>query len=174
MKFRQHRGSLDESMKTIVELGDDYLSLMTLLVELHKDEPATIKRLADESISVKPYPDPRVWLNQHIITFGNGTGVLGMLDRGINAFYPDICQRYRRMAVTAIEGRAVSNTALPSEFQAPHLMVMLEQIQFTKTTQQSESKKHRWLGFVQAAIIAQGWSTVQVERDFTRDIFNGE
>lgn len=174
MKFRQHRGSLDESMKTVVELDDGYLSLLAYLVELHKDEPATIKRLTDESISVKLYPDRRYWLNQHLVTFGNGTGVLGMLDRGLNAFYPDICQRYRRMAVAAIDGHAASNPALPGEFQAKHLMVMLEQIQFTPSTRQSESKKHRWLGFVQAAIIAQGWSTVQIERDFTRDIFNGE
>ena len=174
MQFREHRGSLEESLKTMVELGNDYLSLMTHLVEIYKDDPATIKRLADESISVKSYPDRRYWLNQHLVTFGNGTGVLGMLDRGLNDFYPDICQRYRRMAVAAIEGTVPFNSELPSEFQAPHLMRMLEQIQFTKTTQQSESKKHRWLGFVQAAIIAQGWSTVQVERDFTRDIFNGE
>ena len=173
MQFREHRGSLEESLKTTVVLKGDYLSLIAHLAQIHQDFPAIVKRLADEAIAVQPYPDPRCWPNQHIVTYGNGEGVLGMIDGPLPTFYPELCQRYRRMAVDALEGRSASNHSLPSEFQASHLMVMLEQLQFSPMAQQSLSKKHRWLGFVQAACIAQGWTDVQTERDHTRDIFNG-
>ena len=39
---------------------------------------------------------------------------------------------------------------------------------------QSITKKHRWLGFVQGIPIAKKLTTVDTERDFTRDLFNGD
>lgn len=52
-----------------------------------------------------------------------------------------------------------------------HLLWMLYQIKFNDD--QSLTKKHRWLGFIQGVMIMKGYITVSDERDQTRDIFNG-
>ncbi|MBB5664715.1 hypothetical protein GGE68_002912 [Rhizobium leguminosarum] len=46
----------------------------------------------------------------------------------------------------------------------PHLRWMLRELQ----TFSDETKAHRWLGFIQGILIARGFTTVTVERDFTR------
>lgn len=53
-----------------------------------------------------------------------------------------------------------------------HLKWMLDEIVGNNT--QSITKKHRWLGFVQGVLIAKKLTTVDRERDFTRDLFNGD
>lgn len=56
----------------------------------------------------------------------------------------------------------------PEPGTAPsHLRWMLTQI----PTFTDEGKAGRWLGFIQANIIAFGLTTVQIERDFTRPFF---
>lgn len=53
-----------------------------------------------------------------------------------------------------------------------HLKFMLDTIR--NDPNQSLTKKHRWLGYVQAILITQYHAaTVDGERDFTRGIFNG-
>ena len=52
-----------------------------------------------------------------------------------------------------------------------HLLWMLHEL--TNNTEQSETKKHRWLGFIQGVLISKGYTTVSEERKITRDIFNG-
>lgn len=52
-----------------------------------------------------------------------------------------------------------------------HLLWMLQELIHNK--EQSETKKHRWLGFIQGVIISKGYSTVTEERLMTRDILNG-
>lgn len=52
-----------------------------------------------------------------------------------------------------------------------HLLWMLYQIKFNDD--QSLTKKHRWLGFIQGVMVMKGYITVSDERDQTRDIFNG-
>lgn len=52
-----------------------------------------------------------------------------------------------------------------------HLLWMLQELLHNK--EQSETKKHRWLGFIQGVIITKGYTTVLEERIVTRDIFNG-
>ena len=52
-----------------------------------------------------------------------------------------------------------------------HLLWMLQELLHNKD--QTETKKHRWLGFIQGVIISKGYSTVLEERLATRDIFNG-
>lgn len=52
-----------------------------------------------------------------------------------------------------------------------HLLWMLLQIYNNKLS--SETKAHRWLGFIQGGLISLGLTTVLDERNFTRDIFNG-
>lgn len=53
-----------------------------------------------------------------------------------------------------------------------HLLWMIAQLQQDDT--QSITKKHRWLGYIQHALISQGLTTVTAERDFTRNIFKGD
>ena len=40
--------------------------------------------------------------------------------------------------------------------------------------EQSETKKYRWLGFVQGTVISKKYTTVVDERNNTRDILNGK
>ena len=53
-----------------------------------------------------------------------------------------------------------------------HLIWMLVQIQEDES--QELTKKHRWLGFVQGVLCYYcGYTTVEDERNFTRDVFAG-
>ena len=53
-----------------------------------------------------------------------------------------------------------------------HLLWMLQQICFNK--HQSETKKHRWLGYVQGIMISKGYINVLEERELTRPYLNGK
>ena len=52
-----------------------------------------------------------------------------------------------------------------------HLLWMLHEL--TNNTEQSETKKHRWLGYVQGVMTVKSYITVLEEREFTRSILNG-
>lgn len=176
MKFRFHRGGLAESLATTVEIGDSYQDLKQLLANHFSDPPwksTLLAQLKLESLSISSYPDSRCWPNQHIVTFGRGNGVLGYIDGPIEQFYPTLAERYRIMNLLALTQPETINTKLPAEFQPLHLLWMIEEMCYLPEKDQSLTKKHRWLGFIQTACIAHGWTTVQVERDFTRPILNG-
>lgn len=51
----------------------------------------------------------------------------------------------------------------------PHLRWMLEQLR----TMTDARKAGTWLGFVQGILIERGFTTVKIERDFTRPYFKG-
>lgn len=53
-----------------------------------------------------------------------------------------------------------------------HLMWML--CELLENRDQSETKKHRWLGFIQGVMICKGYLTVTEERELTRPILNGK
>ncbi len=57
-----------------------------------------------------------------------------------------------------------------------HLSWMLHVIsgEIKDPAQQSETKMHRWLGYVQGILVVKGMLNVNEERDRTRTIFNGE
>lgn len=78
MRFRQHRGQLDDSMKTLVWLENrDELRgyVRGLLWEWPTAPPVT-----DETLHVKPYcQDARIGWDTHIVTL-DGYGVLGFTD----------------------------------------------------------------------------------------------
>ena len=52
-----------------------------------------------------------------------------------------------------------------------HLLWMLHQLLLNK--EQSATKKHRWLGYVQGVMTVKSYITVLEEREFTRSILNG-
>ena len=79
MHFRQHRGSLEDSMTTLVHLKnrDELIGYIKgLLWEYPTAPPVT-----DETVEVKFYMgDPRIgWTQLHIVTL-DGYGVLGFTD----------------------------------------------------------------------------------------------
>ncbi len=53
-----------------------------------------------------------------------------------------------------------------------HMLWMLDQIE--NDNKQSETKKHRWLGYIQGVLTCKKVFTVTEEREYTRSIFNGE
>lgn len=53
-----------------------------------------------------------------------------------------------------------------------HLLWMLEEIR--NNPNQSETKKNRWLGFIQGVLVTQGLIEVYEERELTRPVFNGK
>lgn len=78
-------------------------------------------------------------------------------------FFPVLIERYKTMA----EG-----LHLPyPDMTGSHLIWMLEEL--ASNEEQSDTKKHRWLGYIQGILIANGLTTVADEREFTRKIFNG-
>lgn len=53
-----------------------------------------------------------------------------------------------------------------------HIRWMIQELH--DNMEQSLTKKNRWLGFIQGLMIAYGYTTVDREREETRDMFNGD
>lgn len=70
------------------------------------------------------------------------------------------------------EGTNTSEDQLGSYTSISHLKWMLSQIFKGKLS--SNTKEHRWLGYVQGVLVVRGVLNVDEERDKTRKIFNGE
>lgn len=86
-------------------------------------------------------------------------------------FYPEIINRYLLVLKFKYPFQTpAQNCDMP--FSGQHLMWMLEAVRDSETM--PDTKKHRWLGFVQGVLSYQGLINVDEERDITRPIFNGE
>ena len=81
--------------------------------------------------------------------------------------YKDDCLR-----LILIDGEFEVKQMIGDETNPIHLLWMLEQIEHN--TDQSETKKHRWLGYIQGVLVCKKVFTVVEERDYTRDFLNGE
>lgn len=81
------------------------------------------------------------------------------------SFYDDLRTRY----INLLDVEPICNPEKPTE--PSHLVWML--MELTSSTM-TETKKHRWLGYIQGVMTSKGLITVQAERDLTRDIFNGK
>lgn len=80
-------------------------------------------------------------------------------------FYPELLSRYQNMLLDS-EGFYIN------EFDnTEHLLWMINELRTNQ--EQSLTKKHRWLGYIQHAIISAGLTDVMTERDYTRQIFKG-
>lgn len=89
--------------------------------------------------------------------------------KSVIPFYPEILDRY----VGLINGQLTPDdlTPGPDKTELEHIKGMIEVLRNDET--QSITKKHRWLGFIQGVLIMRGLTTVDIERNYTRDIFNG-
>ena len=77
MKFREHRGGLDESLKTLKDLPDR-AALVAHVRELLS--PFQFDFADDELLVLKYLPDPRIgWDPQYIVRI-NRYGVIGFTD----------------------------------------------------------------------------------------------
>lgn len=81
-------------------------------------------------------------------------------------FYPELIARYENMLLDneAFYFDQFDNT--------DHLIWMLNEL--STNDNQSLTKKHRWLGYIQHSLIVAGLTDVMTERNYTRDIFNGD
>jgi hypothetical protein len=76
MKFREHRGSLDDSLLTVVELKDRFALLEHLTSILHR--PVT-----EKDVAIVPYTfDSRIGWQTYIVTLP-GYGVIGFTDSSV-------------------------------------------------------------------------------------------
>lgn len=80
-------------------------------------------------------------------------------------FYNELRQRYLRV----LNVTAFNNEQNPTS--SGHLVWMLLQL---GSEEMSETKKHRWFGYIQGCMVMKNLITVQEERDLTRGIFNGK
>lgn len=85
----------------------------------------------------------------------------------------DLIEKYRKDCYNLINLTNVSPKQLIGDETNPvHLLWMLDQIEYN--TEQSETKKHRWLGYIQGVLVCKGSFTVLEERNYTRNILDGK
>ncbi len=78
-----------------------------------------------------------------------------------------LCNRYSGM-MNLIHDERVDDP----DYKREHLMWMLDRIRYDET--QSLTSKHRWLGWIQCVLTGvHKVTSVQAERDFTRNILQG-
>ena len=78
MRFREHRGSLADSMETTVNVAD-HSALLDHIRKLAQAWP-TFPPVTPETVHIKPYGwDERIGWDTHIVTL-DGYGVLGYTD----------------------------------------------------------------------------------------------
>lgn len=80
-------------------------------------------------------------------------------------FYNELRQRYLDILGT----KPVCNPEYPTSHC--HLSWMLTEL---GSDEMSETKKHRWLGYIQGCMVCHELITVEDERNSTRSIFNGK
>jgi len=75
MLFREHRGSLEDSMATAIPLANDKTSLVSHINSLNVFLDNRV--ISEEMVTVKPYGfDKRIQWDSHIVSI-SGYGVIG-------------------------------------------------------------------------------------------------
>lgn len=92
-----------------------------------------------------------------------------MSENGKGVFYPGLLKEYRDLLES---DKAFGRFPDSGKLSRTHLISMLDIL--GNDQNQSDTKKHRWLGFIQHAIIIAGLTTVDEQRDNTRNLFNGD
>lgn len=80
-------------------------------------------------------------------------------------FYPPLCKRY----IALLNAEPKEDPENP--MREGHLTWMLQELQLRRMEQ---TKKHRWLGYIQGIMVSKGLISVQEEREATREMFNGQ
>jgi hypothetical protein len=123
--------------------------------------------LLDEPVPLHMLKVTETWAGGWVVEVYHRRGPLASVTTPpLDMFYPDIIYRYLDLL----------HSCPPfgeDECGSEHLKVMLGQILYTDEASMSHTKKHRWLGFIQGVLITLKLTTVDLERDFTREFFNG-
>lgn len=80
-----------------------------------------------------------------------------------------VAKTYRDMLM---EVGVKENREEKGSVEQPHLLWMLNEIINNKNM--SIIKKNRWLGFIQGCLVKDGFLNIEKERNWTRNIFNGD
>ena len=85
----------------------------------------------------------------------------------------ELIEKYVKDCISLLPPNAIQGIEQkPGDETNPiHLLWMLQQI--TEDETMSQTKRHRWLGYIQGVLVMKGVFTVTEERDYTRPIFNG-
>lgn len=85
----------------------------------------------------------------------------------------ELLDKYRQDCINLLPPNSVIVVEQkPGEETHPiHLIWMLQQIASDQTM--SQTKRHRWLGYIQGILVSKGAFTVEEEREYTRPMFNG-
>ena len=86
----------------------------------------------------------------------------------------ELIEKYKKDCLSLIDKSSIIEIKqLEGDETNPiHLLWMLDQIQ--NNEEQSITKKHRWLGYIQGVLVCSNVFSVREEREYTRSIFNGE
>lgn len=168
MRVREHRALLVESLETAVEVAENRPALVAHVIKTC----APLLEVKARDIRVKPYGHPSYLGDREWIVVIEGYGVFGFVDRvaGLGewlteGFYPELLERYREILI------ATADWFGPEKAGRTHLLWMLDELE--SRHEQSLTKKHRWLGYIQGVMTDRQLIDVDEERDHTRPIFMG-
>ena len=85
----------------------------------------------------------------------------------------ELLDKYKKDCISLLPPNSVlSIEQKPGDETNPiHLIWMLQQIK--DDSEMSQTKRHRWLGYIQGVLVMRGVFSVEEEREYTRPIFNG-
>lgn len=85
----------------------------------------------------------------------------------------ELLDKYEKDCISLLPPNSVlSIEQKPGDETNPvHLIWMLQQIK--DNSEMSQTKRHRWLGYIQGVLVMKGVFNVEEEREYTRPIFNG-
>ena len=85
----------------------------------------------------------------------------------------ELLDKYKKDCISLLPPNSVlSIEQKPGDETNPiHLIWMLQQIK--DDSEMSQTKRHRWLGYIQGVLVMKGVFSVEEEREYTRPIFNG-
>lgn len=86
--------------------------------------------------------------------------------------YQIVAKKYKKILFSYYNNARIEKSENSEQITINHLLWMLNEIENDNLS--SETKSHRWLGFIQGILFLKGMISIQEERDSTRDIFNGE
>lgn len=164
--------SADEPLEMQTTLLAQVLENMCIINHLLYEPHDLVKTLARVmTYEIDLALDPRVSSRAHALTvhLPDHTGqFLRGPEKHVAPELLPLVERYFRMLEPS---GATPHQCEYDQHQPMHYLWMLHQIRDNDT--QSRTKKHRWIGWLQAELIRSGFMTVEEEREFTRPILNG-
>ena len=148
-----NKNSVHKDLRRASLLDDDYFVEEGFIEYSEKDEE-----------QVMPTP---VWLQN----LKSNAEVLKDSDKTIPC---ELLDKYKKDCISLLPPNSVLSIEQKSgdETNPIHLIWMLQQIK--DNTEMSQTKRHRWLGYIQGVLVMKGVFSVEEEREYTRPIFNGD